>query len=54
MMQDTLQAGKRTGNTWTKYTDDMKKFISYPKDGYDAYLERIFIEIRKLGLDDIL
>ncbi|NBH20291.1 hypothetical protein D3Z55_23590, partial [Clostridiaceae bacterium] len=53
MLQDTLQAGKRTGNTWTKYTDDMKKFIIYPKDGYDAYLERIYIEIRKLGLDDI-
>ena len=38
---------------WIKYTDDMKKYIIPPSNGYDAYLERVYIEIRKLGLDDI-
>ena len=31
----------------------MGAHIIPPSNGYDAYLERVYIEIRKLELDDI-
>lgn len=31
----------------------MKKHIIVPEDGFQAFLERKYIEIRKSGLDDI-
>ena len=35
------------------YTEEMRAYIIPPSDGYDAYLEREYIEIRKQGFDDI-
>ena len=40
-------------NNYVRYTDDMKKYIYPPQDGYDAFLEKKYINIRKKGLDDI-
>lgn len=31
----------------------MRKYINHPADGYDALLERRYIEIRKEGFDDV-
>ncbi|MGR6542039.1 WXG100 family type VII secretion target [Paenibacillus tundrae] len=33
--------------------EQMKPFIAPPKDGYDAFLERSYIDIRKVGLEDV-
>ena len=38
---------------YTPYTDDMKQFIYNPENGFDVFLEKKYIEIRKNGLDDI-
>lgn len=35
------------------YTDAMKKYIIVPEDGFQALLERKYIEIRKSGLSDV-
>lgn len=35
------------------YTDEMRKYIIVPENGYQAYLERQYIEIRKMGLEDV-
>ncbi|CAH1224537.1 WXG100 family type VII secretion target [Paenibacillus sp. JJ-223] len=44
----------RTGSAeFRPYTDEMRVFITPPKDGFDAFLEREYITIRKSGLDDI-
>ncbi|MCP1225530.1 polymorphic toxin-type HINT domain-containing protein [Sebaldella sp. S0638] len=34
------------------YTDEKRKHIIPPEDGYEAFLEREYIDIRKVGLDD--
>ena len=50
--------GERLGESKTTigykpYTPEMKKFIIPPNDGYQAYLEKVYIKIREAGLDDI-
>jgi len=35
------------------YTEEMRKYIVRPSNGYDAYLEREYIAIRIKGFDDI-
>ncbi|MCG7376413.1 phage late control D family protein [Paenibacillus sp. ACRSA] len=46
-----------TGNSQgTHYITDpaeMKPYIIPPKDGFDAFLERKYIKIRKIGLEDV-
>ncbi|WP_334073527.1 MULTISPECIES: hypothetical protein [Paenibacillus] len=41
---------------FTPYTDGMRKYIPEPApgDGYQALLEKYYIEIRKVGLDDVV
>ncbi|MDS0525930.1 hypothetical protein NNC19_09595 [Clostridium sp. SHJSY1] len=36
-----------------KYTDEMRKYIIPPEDGFDALIERRYIEIRKASFDDV-
>ncbi|BCZ47455.1 hypothetical protein psyc5s11_35220 [Clostridium gelidum] len=36
-----------------KYTDDMRKYIIPPEDGFDALIERRYIDIRKAGFSDV-
>ncbi|MEY8745472.1 hypothetical protein [Paenibacillus tundrae] len=40
---------------FTPYSDEMRKYIPEPEpgDGYQALLEKYYIEIRKVGLDDV-
>ena len=35
------------------YTDERRQYIIQPEDGYQAYLERQYIEIREKGLEDV-
>ncbi|MDO5518524.1 MAG: hypothetical protein Q4F66_13295 [Clostridium sp.] len=35
------------------YTDDMRKYIIPSADGYDALIERRYIDIRKAGFSDV-
>ncbi|WP_242951648.1 hypothetical protein [Clostridium felsineum] len=36
-----------------KYTENMRKYIIVPEDGFQALIERKYIEIRKLGFSDV-
>ncbi|KQO04821.1 hypothetical protein ASF12_33100 [Paenibacillus sp. Leaf72] len=48
--------GKVEGTGKGKYLTDpaeMRPYIIPPRDGFDAFLERKYIEIRKIGLEDI-
>jgi hypothetical protein len=49
-------AGETKGTHENNYLTDaaeMRPFIITPLDGFDAFLERKYIEIRKMGLEDV-
>ncbi|WP_052410021.1 hypothetical protein [Paenibacillus durus] len=52
-LEDALKAG---GTGEVKYLTDpaaMRQYSVPPKDGFDALVERKYIEIRKVGLEDV-
>jgi len=50
---DVTKAISLENKAYVPYTDERRKYIIPPKDGYEAYLERQYIEIRKKGIEDV-
>ena len=53
MADDVTKAISLENKAYVPYTDERRKYIIPPKDGYEAYLERQYIEIRKKGIEDV-